>query len=309
MRRGFTLIELLVVIAIIAILAAILFPVFAKAREKARMTQCANNLRQIATGILMFAQDHDEIFPGTAGDNLQDSWRGDISSYVTASKTFDCPTKTTNDAGTESYPEYGMTGGLFGAAIGSAPDAEATFLVTECKNDALTNAAVFSDTVIDSTRHNKQGYHTAYCDGHVEFLKSTTPTTKLIDLKAGASIANADFKQSMLLAGPNKVVTMDATGTLSTVASTTVAQDDYLVVKVPQTATLSVQKTLVATLTGTGSTVTYNVGAATGTVAAGSYVAFRLYQGTLATASTVTYTFTGGTVFTQSGPQTARTAW
>ena len=58
-KKGFTLIELLVVIAIIAILAAILFPVFARAREKARQTTCANNQRQIAAAIHMYAQDHD----------------------------------------------------------------------------------------------------------------------------------------------------------------------------------------------------------------------------------------------------------
>ncbi|MDW8106029.1 MAG: DUF1559 domain-containing protein [Armatimonadota bacterium] len=63
MRRGFTLIELLVVIAIIAILAAILFPVFAQAREKARQTQCMNNLKQMATGTLAYIQDYDEKFP------------------------------------------------------------------------------------------------------------------------------------------------------------------------------------------------------------------------------------------------------
>ncbi|MHB9025320.1 MAG: type II secretion system protein, partial [Armatimonadota bacterium] len=56
--RGFTLIELLVVIAIIAILAAILFPVFAKAREKARQTSCLNNQKQVATALLMWVQDH-----------------------------------------------------------------------------------------------------------------------------------------------------------------------------------------------------------------------------------------------------------
>ena len=56
-RRGFTLIELLVVIAIIAILAAILFPVFAKAREKARQTSCLSNLKQIGTSVLMYTQD------------------------------------------------------------------------------------------------------------------------------------------------------------------------------------------------------------------------------------------------------------
>ncbi|MEI6521594.1 MAG: prepilin-type N-terminal cleavage/methylation domain-containing protein, partial [bacterium] len=60
-QKGFTLIELLVVIAIIAILAAILFPVFARAREKARQTTCTNNQRQIATTLLMYAQDHEEM--------------------------------------------------------------------------------------------------------------------------------------------------------------------------------------------------------------------------------------------------------
>ena len=62
-RSGFTLIELLVVIAIIAILAAILFPVFAQAREKARQITCASNLKQIATAMHMYSQDFDERIP------------------------------------------------------------------------------------------------------------------------------------------------------------------------------------------------------------------------------------------------------
>src|SRR6266496_4381160 len=62
-RSAFTLIELLVVIAIIAILAAILFPVFAQARERARMTACVSNMRQIGTGLMMYAQGYDETYP------------------------------------------------------------------------------------------------------------------------------------------------------------------------------------------------------------------------------------------------------
>ncbi len=63
-HHGFTLIELLVVIAIIAILAAILFPVFAKAREKARQTSCLSNMKQLGMAALMYAQDYDEVMVG-----------------------------------------------------------------------------------------------------------------------------------------------------------------------------------------------------------------------------------------------------
>ncbi len=65
-HRAFTLIELLVVIGIIAILAAILFPVFAKAREKARQAACQSNLKQIGIGLVMYAQDYDETYPAAA---------------------------------------------------------------------------------------------------------------------------------------------------------------------------------------------------------------------------------------------------
>ena len=70
MRRGFTLIELLVVIAIIAILAAILFPVFAKAREKARQSSCLSNIKQLALATMQYAQDYDETLPFYGGTPL-----------------------------------------------------------------------------------------------------------------------------------------------------------------------------------------------------------------------------------------------
>ena len=93
-RRGFTLIELLVVIAIIAILAAILFPVFAQAREAARKASCLSNARQIVSGILMYAQDHDEVLPAMRFDvsaNMLDSWMFAVNPYVRNGKIYRCP--------------------------------------------------------------------------------------------------------------------------------------------------------------------------------------------------------------------------
>lgn len=82
-KKGFTLIELLVVIAIIAILAAILFPVFAKAREKARQTTCTNNTKQIGTGLMQYAQDNDETLPYLNwGVTHNQSWPTTLNPYI-----------------------------------------------------------------------------------------------------------------------------------------------------------------------------------------------------------------------------------
>jgi prepilin-type N-terminal cleavage/methylation domain-containing protein/prepilin-type processing-associated H-X9-DG protein len=80
-QRGFTLIELLVVIAIIAILAAILFPVFAQAREKARQATCLSNNKQLGLATLMYAQDYDETFPPCL-TMQQGNWMGAFPDYV-----------------------------------------------------------------------------------------------------------------------------------------------------------------------------------------------------------------------------------
>ena len=121
-RRGFTLIELLVVIAIIAILAAILFPVFARAREAARKTSCVNNLRQIGTAIQMYSQDYDESLPsgvfGAAGIGGTPAWAQYNWSYVFTlldpytknSGIYGCPSATgtlVGPAGNQIKVSYG----------------------------------------------------------------------------------------------------------------------------------------------------------------------------------------------------------
>jgi prepilin-type N-terminal cleavage/methylation domain-containing protein/prepilin-type processing-associated H-X9-DG protein len=111
-RNGFTLIELLVVIAIIAILAAILFPVFAQAREKARQTMCLSNSRQMGLAVQMYTQDYDEVLPtvrmmGTPGE----SWIKLIQPYVKNELLRRCPSDNSpawNDTQNPRITSYGF---------------------------------------------------------------------------------------------------------------------------------------------------------------------------------------------------------
>jgi len=92
-QKGFTLIELLVVISIIALLAAILFPVFSRARENARRSSCQSNLKQIGIGILQYVQDHDERLPMIYYGTSVGAWTDLIYPYINSTQVFDCPSK------------------------------------------------------------------------------------------------------------------------------------------------------------------------------------------------------------------------
>ncbi len=113
-NSAFTLIELLVVIAIIAILAAILFPVFARARENARRSSCQSNLKQIGLGILQYRQDYDERFPAF-GPPVNVGWADAIQPYIKSVQLFQCPSESTAGSSIPSnngYSDYFYNGGI-----------------------------------------------------------------------------------------------------------------------------------------------------------------------------------------------------
>jgi prepilin-type N-terminal cleavage/methylation domain-containing protein/prepilin-type processing-associated H-X9-DG protein len=124
--NGFTLIELLVVIAIIAILAAILFPVFAKAREKARQASCESNERQVGLAILQYVQDFDEHFPcgeqfaGNNGAGSGIGWAGTVQNYIKSTGVFKCPDDSTATSGLFVPDSYAANGNLIGSPAGGA---------------------------------------------------------------------------------------------------------------------------------------------------------------------------------------------
>jgi prepilin-type N-terminal cleavage/methylation domain-containing protein/prepilin-type processing-associated H-X9-DG protein len=174
-RKGFTLIELLVVIAIIAILAAILFPVFAKAREKARQITCASNLKQLGLGYIQYYQDYDENFPvGQAGGcpwpTAGIGWAGAIYPYVKSAGVYACPDDSTTPGSGLNKISYAVNAQVSQGAIilAGVNQPSTTVLLSEVtalqsqqfpENPAIANlsAADYGDNLITAWGTNGTG--------------------------------------------------------------------------------------------------------------------------------------------------------
>ena len=185
-RRGFTLIELLVVIAIIAILAAILFPVFAKAREKARQTSCLSNEKQFTLGFLQYKQDYDERWPiglflpiGVAG---VPSTIDVVAPYIKSQQIWMCPSATP-PSGAAYYTAYCFNSSIFTWSGLSDAAINAPAATIECREYGfgMSTTSCLGFLVPDISNsgnasflsfHNG-GANVPFCDGHAKWLAQT----------------------------------------------------------------------------------------------------------------------------------------
>ena len=165
LQTGFTLIELLVVIAIIAILAAILFPVFAQAREKARQISCVSNLKQLGLGFMQYVQDNDETFASVYdGQSNQVSssdlrfWPYAISPYVKSAGVYHCP----DDVSTNAVSYLANSGtDLKNLATFSLPSGTLLLVDGDDNNDGQTSK--FPTTA--ATGYGLNEDYSLYCEG------------------------------------------------------------------------------------------------------------------------------------------------
>jgi len=194
---GFTLIELLVVIAIIAILAAILFPVFAKAREKARQASCISNLKQIGLATTQYAQDYDECTMH-ADHATGYSWYAPLQPYIKSDQVFRCPSMGSRGAVT-TKTDY-IINGVFGHGISLAafqtPAEQIIFAERRRDEDeedyhVFYNTAEFELDAIEDKRHF-DGSNYAFADGHVKWMRWEQTLKPSGDIYTAPTMHNRD---------------------------------------------------------------------------------------------------------------------
>jgi len=179
-RFGFTLIELLVVIAIIAILAAILFPVFAKAREKARQSSCASNLKQIGLGYMQYVQDYDETYPPyfwSSGPGWYPPypgyWTTSLVPYLKSNGILGCPSDSATGNPKISYTCCRALDRLSLASI-IVPAERITAADSSTPAGIDTpNQVNYDPLTVGSLRvsyRHSEGANNVYCDGHVKWV-------------------------------------------------------------------------------------------------------------------------------------------
>ena len=182
-RQGFTLIELLVVIAIIAILAAILFPVFAKAREKARQISCLSNMKQLGLGVVQYSQDYDEyLVSGTNGYGGGTGWAGQLYPYVKSKNVYRCPDDATA-IGTYAPSSYALNSNFaFGTVYQSCTGPHGSYSQATLNSPAssvmlfeVTNSANYD--VSTENLPSAQGGTLDNCGGSAAGYGISTPAT------------------------------------------------------------------------------------------------------------------------------------
>jgi prepilin-type N-terminal cleavage/methylation domain-containing protein len=201
-RSGFTLIELLVVIAIIAILAAILFPVFAAVRDRARMTSCGSNMRQLALGVMMYTQDHDETLPMVTNYAIPTAapdrvWMATVQPYVKNAGIFLCPSAE-NAAFAPDWNGRGTLPLGYNSLTGYDPlGVEApTSVMPLAGLDEPARAVLFAETPSGPTANKYRGYTFDPMNGTVNAadVRLSTPLVADRDLVAGSALTPAQLK-------------------------------------------------------------------------------------------------------------------